>query len=130
MNLKEVLANKIIQPLWAMEENVRINLKLVWLIPLQAPTKEERIAIKGKIKRLEKEANKNKGAIFCHVIKITSKFHFIFFETCGNQKWKGTAPIFIHRALKIILELKSKNNIAELQEVLREKIIRSVEAKA
>lgn len=36
----------------------------------------------------------NKGASFCHVIKIKQFLHFIPWIIAGNQKCKGAAPIF------------------------------------
>lgn len=43
--------------------------------------------------------NKINGAIFCHVIKIVHCNQFDSSITWGNQKWNGTIPIFINKAI-------------------------------
>lgn len=51
------------------------------------------------------------GVIFCHVIKIKLLNQDIPSIILGNQKWKGTEPIFINKEELIIIEiilLKSK----------------------
>lgn len=47
--MAEVGHNKISHPLWAIEENVIMSLKLFWLEPPQAPIIADVEARKGKI---------------------------------------------------------------------------------
>lgn len=43
-----------------------------------------------------------RGAIFCQVDKKKHIYHDKFDITWGNQKWKGTKPILIIRAVDMI----------------------------
>jgi len=117
-------------PLWAIDENVRINLKLIWLIPPHAPIMEEKRARAGRMVRPENEVIRNKGAIFCQVIKIKINLHFIFLVIWGNQKWKGAAPIFTPRAIKIKEEEKEKFTREEVWISLQQARMIKREAKA
>jgi hypothetical protein len=99
-------------------------------MPPQAPIMDEERASKGKIKRPEKAEIKKSGAIFCQVIKIKIIFHFIFFTTWGNQKWRGAAPIFRASAVKIRTGGKVRPKKEEIWISLVEKTIIMREAKA
>lgn len=46
------------------------------------------------------------GVIFCHVINKKLLNQDKPSEILGNQKWKGTEPIFINREELIIIEIK------------------------
>lgn len=64
----------------------------------------------------------NKGAIFCHVLRIMQDIHLIFNIICGNQKWNGAPPILIIKAnislyIAILLEKIEKGlKITEKEE--------------
>lgn len=46
------------------------------------------------------------GEIFCHVIKIKQFNQDNPFIILGNQKWKGTEPIFKYRDELINIEIR------------------------
>lgn len=77
-----------------MEEKAINFRREVWLSPLIAPIKIDRI-IQSNINLKEKQNLKIIiGAIFCHVIKIKLLIQFRPSMTLGNQKWKGATPLF------------------------------------
>jgi len=70
---------------------------LFWLSPPSIPPTAERIEAITTILN-EIFLSKYKGAIFCQVNKIKHWIQLHVSVTCGNQKWKGTAPALIRRA--------------------------------
>lgn len=85
----------IIHPRWLIDENVRSFRIEVWLIPPILPVKIEIILARMINDFMGYKGIRDRGAIFCQVIRIREFFQFRPSMILVNQKCKGGAPSFI-----------------------------------
>lgn len=98
----------IIHPICLIDEYASKGRIWVWFRPPRDPTKTFLVAItviRRSVWFIDEYINRRiNGVNFCQVDRVKHKIHGREFITEGNQKWQGTIPAFIIRAIVIILQ--------------------------
>jgi len=85
------------------------------------------IIIRGEI-FVNKNATIDKGASFCHVVRIRAGIHDIDVITEGYHRWHGAIPIFIINEIRRIIYIEELNLL--ITYVFIDLMIRSLDPRA
>lgn len=102
--LSPVISAISIQPVWLMDEYVKIFRIEVWLSPPIAPTiVDAKIILNTKLLASIRYDVSIMGAAFWIVINSPQFSHLSPSMTPGNHQWNGAAPIFKSKGVQTII---------------------------